>query len=549
MNNSSADNSLDKVDGENLLENLWRARDFEIEHLWQRSVFLATFLVLLFTVYFTQYNEIQNSSVTVENVETAFFAGTFSVKSGDNGEWFEDLLMLLGICEAGFILSTLWIAMARGSKTAYERIEEGINSFHERCQCLFDKEADNLQRKMFFDRMWKFGTSDLIPRHGTLPFPKKINPHSTLRTGIQTGYFYSVSKINIALGYVFIIAWTLLFFVSIRLQIANWLVSIILFALIILIDYLLVFTFCNYLILSDNSMKYSDYRAFIRRCDRYHAKNDSDNKQWEFIREFFFGIGDILSKEVVESTVEVLKNYLGDSEYSVEQKLISEFVNECDGYGSISEKEQLQLIRNIWQGYYRTQYIIETAMMYRKKLPGCTKLTFSDANNSNCNIILTQEEDISLDIQVCFKTGTNDVQVPVNGSASGGKNKDEDTDNLIEQEKSLSLTKIKNFRLYFDNNWLNVHSKYNKSSIPDCSLLELLNNHSNFYLFFSTEVIVKIGKEKDLKYIKFEPVKSKWYDGASGKNSIFSDKYKISFYAADGSELKCSSNIYNLVIV
>lgn len=61
-----------KVDGKTMLENLWRARDFEIEHLWQRSVFLATFLVLLFTVYFAQLNELRNDETAVSSALMVF---------------------------------------------------------------------------------------------------------------------------------------------------------------------------------------------------------------------------------------------------------------------------------------------------------------------------------------------------------------------------------------------------------------------------------------------------------------------------------------------
>ena len=39
-----------------LYEKLWSSRDFEINHLWQRSIFLATFIVALFTIYFSVLN-------------------------------------------------------------------------------------------------------------------------------------------------------------------------------------------------------------------------------------------------------------------------------------------------------------------------------------------------------------------------------------------------------------------------------------------------------------------------------------------------------------
>ena len=45
-----------KVTRKDLHEKLWESRSFEINHLWQRSIFLATFIVALFTLYFSVLN-------------------------------------------------------------------------------------------------------------------------------------------------------------------------------------------------------------------------------------------------------------------------------------------------------------------------------------------------------------------------------------------------------------------------------------------------------------------------------------------------------------
>ena len=37
--------SQDKITKKEIYEELWKGRDFEINHLWQRSIFLATFMV------------------------------------------------------------------------------------------------------------------------------------------------------------------------------------------------------------------------------------------------------------------------------------------------------------------------------------------------------------------------------------------------------------------------------------------------------------------------------------------------------------------------
>lgn len=41
----------DKISIKEIHETFWRCRDFELSHLWQRSIFLSAFLILCFTGY------------------------------------------------------------------------------------------------------------------------------------------------------------------------------------------------------------------------------------------------------------------------------------------------------------------------------------------------------------------------------------------------------------------------------------------------------------------------------------------------------------------
>ncbi|WP_300232445.1 hypothetical protein [uncultured Alistipes sp.] len=41
----------EKISIKEIHETLWRCRDFELSHLWQRSIFLSAFLILCFTGY------------------------------------------------------------------------------------------------------------------------------------------------------------------------------------------------------------------------------------------------------------------------------------------------------------------------------------------------------------------------------------------------------------------------------------------------------------------------------------------------------------------
>ena len=46
------ENEMDiKITLKDAYEELWRCRDFELEHLWQRSIFLATLLVVVYPGY------------------------------------------------------------------------------------------------------------------------------------------------------------------------------------------------------------------------------------------------------------------------------------------------------------------------------------------------------------------------------------------------------------------------------------------------------------------------------------------------------------------
>lgn len=421
------------------------------------------------------------------------------------------------MCEAGFILSTLWIAMARGSKTAYERIEDGINLFHERCNNLIDPDIVNLNRKMWFDRLWSFGTSDLFPRHGTLPFPSKVNPHSDLNTGVKTGFFYSVSKINTALGYIFLASWILLLFVSFKIGIAYLTYSISSFIILILFDFAIVFPYCNFLVLSDNGMEFPDYIQFIRSQKKHPSPKNADDRQWAFIKEFFNQDSNNVDKEIVRNNViNKLNDYKDNAEDSSEKTSIEKIVK-----ASKDSNISLSMVRSAWQGYYKTKYILETAMMYRERftlVKGESNLEF---RNDNKIIIFNQEKDyLSLLTRELSK---------------------ENDSTTLSTFIPICLVKT-DFRLYIDNNWHKVRNEYEKGT----NLIELLNTDSNFYIIF------KEAKTKDnIKYIEFKPLLTQWYDGddsANPKHGIYRKYYHISFFDADCREVSYKDNKYTLSI-
>lgn len=100
----------DKVGVEQMNETLWRCRDFELKHLWQRSVFLSAFLILCFTAYgvliVRMFDTIGMDKDAINNPELRFFM--------QNN-------VALVLCIIGAVFSAMWIMMAKGSKAWYER--------------------------------------------------------------------------------------------------------------------------------------------------------------------------------------------------------------------------------------------------------------------------------------------------------------------------------------------------------------------------------------------------------------------------------------------
>ncbi len=90
------------------IDRLWKCRDFELTHFWQRSVFLGTFLVVIYGGYGALVK------IGLEKIFTMEIHG-----------------IALGIALVGSIFSIMWIMMAKGSKFWYEMYEKKIYAFEE----------------------------------------------------------------------------------------------------------------------------------------------------------------------------------------------------------------------------------------------------------------------------------------------------------------------------------------------------------------------------------------------------------------------------------
>ena len=111
-----------KVTRKDLHEKLWESRSFEINHLWQRSIFLATFIVALFTLYFSvlnlYYTELNSPKAHAEQSLEAKNENDSSIPENGKQESSEDeqktkynaaiFFVLETICFFGFQFSVLF---------------------------------------------------------------------------------------------------------------------------------------------------------------------------------------------------------------------------------------------------------------------------------------------------------------------------------------------------------------------------------------------------------------------------------------------------------
>ena len=178
LTNKTEDNKLTVKD---LYKESWECRNFEIDHLWQRSIFLAVFLLAIAAGYGTFVNdhlkEFLPSPKTTKELSPLIFHG-----------------ISLALCLLGIVFSQLWIMMAKGSKRWYERYEASISKFY-----------NNIHYKLFTKKTIDLIKQKKIPFFGNLE-ERDIND-SLL--SVKGGNF-SVSKVNIFIGQITGFVWIIL---------------------------------------------------------------------------------------------------------------------------------------------------------------------------------------------------------------------------------------------------------------------------------------------------------------------------------------------------
>ena len=174
-------NNEDKISPAEMYRILWEGRNTEISNLWQRSILLGTFLVLLWTAsgwLFVRYLDLFQSRNIISNrlYLRELSIGAFVLSS------------------LGAVMSILWIYMTKASKAWMEYSEGQINK------------AQGFQSKLFSPCFPKG-----FPMHGTTG-AEYISGCKWNKCIFSTkGGPFSPSKINIMVGIIslfyFIFCW------------------------------------------------------------------------------------------------------------------------------------------------------------------------------------------------------------------------------------------------------------------------------------------------------------------------------------------------------
>ena len=354
-----------KVTKKDLHEKLWESRSFELNHLWQRSIFLATFIVALFTLYFSvlnlYYTEMNSSKAPEQGLE-ADPGKVSSIPEDDKQEPSEDeqktkyntaiFFVLETICFFGFQFSVLWICMARGSKYMYERHEHGIDEAYKGGS--FENELNGEIEKEFYEILWASGDYTYIPRHGALP----LSDYDYRAFHLEGGKFSS-SKINIIIGYIFSSAWVILTFISTVLM--DWASLIAWLSILVFLFEILCAIYTSYVVLSDNKMNMWGYIFLViwmlkipKLCRRKFTDGDSLQIQW--IMNLYKPENKQKYGYVLQHTSNMLLLYMSMCDNTLQRILLSKF---------ICYESNRKVTRNFVSNVY-LKNIFETALMYRE---------------------------------------------------------------------------------------------------------------------------------------------------------------------------------------
>lgn len=176
----------------------WHCRDFEINHLWQHSIFLTTFMVLCFSAY----GYLAMDMLSMQRPST-----TDIPKDALETYWLFANGGAIFISYIGAALSVLWIAMAKGSKAWFEIYETAIAAY-ETNNIVDNNSGENDDEHEDNDKkigsfLFK-GLNDFKSKLEEKKFDQSISN--------AQGGAYSPSRINWAIGQIILAVWGIITF-------------------------------------------------------------------------------------------------------------------------------------------------------------------------------------------------------------------------------------------------------------------------------------------------------------------------------------------------
>lgn len=175
---SSEEAAIAKTLAEKCLDHFHEAMKNEINRLWQRSIFLATFLVLIFVGYGNVLMRLFDSECGC-GFDDVYVCVDFRLN-----------LACVVIALLGVLFSSLWIMMAKGSKAWQEKYERTLYRF-----------IEGVKRKYpEIGELAKLGFA-----HGFLRGVKDKD-FSNCLCSVKAGA-YSASKINVCIGIISGVFW------------------------------------------------------------------------------------------------------------------------------------------------------------------------------------------------------------------------------------------------------------------------------------------------------------------------------------------------------
>lgn len=152
------------IESTSFIDRLYSCRDLEISNLWQRSVFLGAFLIVIYSGY-----------------GMAVFKGIEIFSKYDFRSFIQFNCLLLFVAFVGIIFSILWIFMSKGSKAWYEIYGDAIANYEEMYHNSGSIDDEKIEKFGMGKNYYRIGKRD----------------DSILST---KGGAFSVSKVNILIG-------------------------------------------------------------------------------------------------------------------------------------------------------------------------------------------------------------------------------------------------------------------------------------------------------------------------------------------------------------